>query len=51
MIHDWYKRKGWCEGPLGNPMKSSDDARELEMILRQAESMGLGYQRALSRHR
>lgn len=43
-MHAWYRKKGYCEGPLGCPCRE-DDAREIEALLKEAEKNGGGYQR------
>jgi hypothetical protein len=44
MIHDRYKKKGLCVGPMGFPQKS-EVARQLEAMLKQAEKEGMSYKR------
>lgn len=44
-LHKWYTKKGFCQGPLDFAMRSDDDARELEALLKIAEEAGLKYQR------
>lgn len=44
MIHEKYKKKGLCVGPLGFPCKEAT-ARQLESQLKESEKEGLSYKR------
>lgn len=44
-MHKWYTTRKMFAGPFGNPMRSSEDAYELEALAKEVATLSCGYQR------
>jgi len=44
-LHQWFKNKSYATSVLDIPVKTSDDARAIELLVKQAEEAGGGYHR------